>query len=173
MIASRRWFVARERAVLGALLGVGFPVLLASCQADTLYDSATSNVQPPTVMITEPAGGDSVQAGQNLALQVRASDQNGVSQIQINLTGAMQRTIVRSYIPASDSVVLDTAVAVPAGASGSLLVTARAQNSGGASATFGPVSVIVAAPDSASATVVTTASGVAIIEFRRRDTASF
>lgn len=173
MIASRRWFVARGRAVLGALLGFGLPILLGSCQADTLYDSTTPNAQPPTVTITEPSAGDSVQAGQSLALHVIATDQDGVAQIQINLTGAVQQTIVRSFSPASDSVALDTAVVVPSGTSGSLLVTARAQNVSGVSGLFGPVNVTVAAPDTVSAAVGTTARGGALFGVHRRDLAIF
>ncbi len=156
MIASRRWFVARGRAVLGFSLGLGLVIVLGSCQADTLYQAGTPNVQPPTIVITSPATGAAVQAGHTVPVRMVATDAAGVSQIVLTVSGALQQTIVKSYSPPRDSVVLDTVVVVPAGTSGNVQLRARAVNAGGASAEYGPVALAVSSTDVIAPTVTMT-----------------
>ncbi len=55
----------------------------------------------PDVQILDVEDGQSIQAGLNLSLRVRAQDPQGITQVRIDIGGAFSRTLTRSF-PAPD-----------------------------------------------------------------------
>ncbi len=92
-------------------------------------DSAALLVGGPDVQLLDVTNGQSVQAGLNLTVRVRAQDPLGINRIGLAVTGAFSTTIEKSVNPAADSIVLDTVIAIPSSARGAISVTASARNS--------------------------------------------
>lgn len=82
----------------------------------------------PDVQLLNLTSGQSVKAGLSLNLSAVARDPQGIAQISFELSGAFDTTLVRSVIPATDSIRADTTVAIPAGTSGTLQIAATARN---------------------------------------------
>ena len=82
----------------------------------------------PDVDLLDIEEGQTVQAGLNLSARVLAQDPLGIIQISMEITGVFQASIVKAITPTSDSVVLDTVIAIPAGIAGQILVSASARN---------------------------------------------
>ena len=99
----------------------------------------------PDVDLLDIEDGQTVQAGLNLSARVLAQDPVGIIQVSMEITGAFQASIVKAITPASDSVALDTVVAIPAGIAGEILVSASARNSLDVFGGDGPLTLIVIA----------------------------
>ena len=82
----------------------------------------------PDVELLDLEDGQTIQAGLNLSARVLAQDPLGIIQISLEITGAFQVSIVKEISPTSDSVALDTVVAIPAGIAGVIMVSASARN---------------------------------------------
>ena len=99
----------------------------------------------PDVDLLDIEDGQTVQAGLNLSARVLAQDPLGIIQVSMEITGAFQASIVKAITPASDSVALDTVVAIPAGIAGEILVSASARNSLDVFGGDGPLTLVVIA----------------------------
>ena len=136
---------------------------LAACRGDTLYDAPTTpgnqgNVPPPTVSVTLPTAGAQVLAGRTMRVRAVATDTLGITLLQVDIRGAATGTVVGRFDPPRDTVVLDTTIAIPAGVTGRVEVTATARNSLGGTATTAARSVSVGGIESTAPTVAVTAT---------------
>jgi DNA-binding beta-propeller fold protein YncE len=122
-------------------LAATITLLAFGCVADTLYDPTAPDVDPPVIEVIIPASGVQVQAGQRLPIQVAGSDQLGISSITIQVSGVVQQTIVVQFLPPRTAVQADTAVTLPAGASGTLQILATGVNTKGVQGSAQAVSV--------------------------------
>jgi hypothetical protein len=99
----------------------------------------------PDVELLDVEDGGSVQSGLNLSARIRAQDPLGIIQIRLDVTGAFNASIVRNITPPSDSVVVDTVIAIPAGISGEIQVSATARNNLDVAGQDGPITLTVLA----------------------------
>jgi len=106
-------------------------VALSGCEGDTLYDAVSPDVDPPVVGVLSPQDGADVQAGVRLPIQVSATDEEGVSSIILQITGAVTETITLQFTPPRTEVQADTAIMVPVGAEGTLQIRATGINTEG------------------------------------------
>lgn len=120
----------RANRLVGLLLMVGL-FALPGCEGDTLYDPVPSDVDPPDVEVLSPTNGAEIQAGQRLPIQVSAMDEEGISSITLQITGAVTETIVLQFTPPRTEVQADTAVVVPVGAEGNIQISATGLNTEG------------------------------------------
>lgn len=97
----------------------------------------------PDVQILDIEDGQSIQSGLNLSLRVRGKDPQGITQIRISIDGAFTNTLTRSFPEASDSVVVDTVVTIPAGITGAIELTAVGRNALDVSGQDGPITLNV------------------------------
>jgi hypothetical protein len=120
-------------------------IVVVAYDTDANFAADTSRLilGGPDVSLQNITAGQSIQAGLGLSLRVAARDPQGITQIQLNFTGAFTRQVVKQITPPSDSVVFDTTVVVPTAVSGPLSVTAVARNSLDVSAQDGPITVNV------------------------------
>lgn len=131
---------ATVAAALWALSAVG-------CDGDTLYDPVAPDVDPPEIQIVIPTTGVQVQAGQRVPIRVSGTDQEGVANITIRVTGVVQRTIFVQFVPPRTTAQADTAIVVPEGVSGSIQITASGVNTRGAQGEAQAVSLNVTDQD--------------------------
>jgi hypothetical protein len=122
--------------------------LLAGCDGDTLYDRASPDLVPPSVAILAPEAGDDVLAGQAVPIRVVAGDEDGVTSLEIRVSGSFTAAISRAYDPPLPVVEVDTTVTVPAEAEGPAIVSATAINTQGGVAEAEPIQINVALVDS-------------------------
>ncbi len=101
----------------------------------------------PDVRLFDLEEGQTVQAGLNLSARMIALDPLGIIQVRVDVTGAFQASIVRAITPPTDSVALDTVIAIPAGISGEIQVSASARNNLDVWGGDGPRNLIVVASD--------------------------
>jgi hypothetical protein len=127
------------------ILLVGSQVLVG-CREETLYDPIEPDRTPPEVAIELPVAGSSVESGARVPIRVAASDSTGVASVLITVAGVVSEAIAVDYDPASVSVLVDTAVVVPADSVGSLLIGASATNARGTNGLAPAVTVTVTAP---------------------------
>jgi hypothetical protein len=127
------------------ILLVGSQVLVG-CREETLYDPIEPDRTPPEVAIELPVAGSSVESGARVPIRVAASDSTGVASVLITVAGVVSEAIAVDYAPASVSVLLDTAVVVPADSVGSLIIGASATNARGTNGLAPAVTVTVTAP---------------------------
>ena len=123
----------------------------------------------PEVLFTNLVGGEVVQSGATLGLRVQARDGAGVRQVEITVTGVVTETILVPVSPVSDSLVVDTAVVIPAGVTGNMEITARAWNTLDVIGQAGPFTVAVtstAGGDNVPPTVQLTASSTERLELQ-------
>ena len=97
----------------------------------------------PDVQLLDMENGQSVQAGLNLTARVHANDPLGIISIRVNVGGAFKATVVKTISPAADSAVMDTVIAIPAGITGQITVTAIARNNLDVAGQDGPVTLNV------------------------------
>ena len=100
----------------------------------------------PEVLFTNLVGGEIVQSGATLGLRVQVRDGAGVRQVEITVTGiagVVPSLILTPISPVQDSLVLDTIVAIPAGVTGTMTITARAWNTLDVIGQAGPFTVTV------------------------------
>ena len=114
---------------------------------DSVGNSAADTVPlilgGPAVTFTNLVGGEVIQAGLTLGLGVQARDGAGVRQVEITVTGAVTETILVPISPVVDSLVLDTIVNIPAGVTGTMVITARAWNTLDVIGQAGPLTLTV------------------------------
>ena len=117
---------------------------------DTVGNSGADTVPlilgGPEVLFTNLVGGEIVQSGATLGLRVQARDGAGVRQVEITvtgITGVVPSLILKPISPVLDSLVLDTIVDIPAGAAGTMTITARAWNTLDVIGQAGPFTVTV------------------------------
>lgn len=104
-------------------------------------DTLVVQLGGPTVRILDLADGQTVQSGLTLNLSALVKDPEGVTSVRFNLDGAVTDELVRNFNPATDSTVVDTTVAIPAGAQGPFTLTARATNVLGLTGVDGPITL--------------------------------
>ena len=164
---SQLGYMMMGLGVLIMLVVLAVPILLvaglAACRGDTLYDAPTTpgnqgNVPPPTVSVTLPTAGAQVLAGRTMRVRAVATDTLGITLLQVDIRGAATGTVVGRFDPPRDTVVLDTTIAIPAGVTGRVEVTATARNSLGGTATTAARSVSVGGIESTAPTVAVTAT---------------
>ena len=116
---------------------------------DTVGNISTDTVDlilgGPDVDLLDIEEGQTVQAGLNLGMRVLAQDPLGIIEVSLQISGAFQASIVKAITPTSDSVALDTVVAIPAGIEGEISVSASARNSLDVLGGDGPVTLNVVA----------------------------
>jgi hypothetical protein len=91
-------------------------------------DTAKILIGGTKVEVLDIEDGQSVQAGLSLSVRVRGTDPDGILQLQIDVTGAFEETIVKSFNPPVDSAAMDTVVVIPAGTTGAISLVASARN---------------------------------------------
>lgn len=97
----------------------------------------------PRVRLFNVEEGQTVAAGLSLAIRIEANDPEGILSVQVTTAGSSQQTITRNFNPPLDSVSLDTALVIPAGATGPLDITASARSTLNIVGQDGPVNVTV------------------------------
>lgn len=90
-------------------------------------DTVEVSVGGPRVEILSPADGEPVQSGRSVGVQIMATDPSGISRVELTFSGVASGSWVFP-IGGRDSVVVDTAVTLPAGTAGRLELTAAAVN---------------------------------------------
>lgn len=93
----------------------------------------------PDVQLLNLVDGQPIQSGLGLNLSAVAKDPQGLLEVVFELSGALDTTLVRTFGAAVDSIRVDTTVAIPAGLSGALDVSARARNTADIVGGDGPV----------------------------------
>lgn len=132
-LGARRWS-------LPMLLGTA---LVFACDGKGLYDTTAPDVDAPVVEIVEPASGGEVLAGQRLPIRVHATDQEGVSSVTVQASGSVSHTLVFDFVPSRSEVQIDTAIAVPVAAAGSIQLSASSLNTRGVTGTAQSVTLSV------------------------------
>jgi hypothetical protein len=97
----------------------------------------------PDVQLLDLEDGQSIQAGLNLSLRARAQDPLGLLLMRVELRGAFEKTVTKSFATPTDSAVLDTVLAVPSGLEGTITVTALARNTLDVLGQDGPITLNV------------------------------
>jgi len=120
------------------------------CGGDTLYDSVSPETEPPDVQIVSPTTGAQVQAGQRVPITVSATDDQGVSSITLQVTGVVTQTIYLSFTPPRLQAQADTAISVPAGASGNIQIAASGLNTKGVEGQADAVALTVSSVDASA-----------------------
>jgi hypothetical protein len=110
---------------------------------NVVADSVAIVLGGPDVELLGLEENQTIQAGLNLSARVRAEDPVGIIQVQIEVGGAFQASVVKSINPASDSILLDTIILVPEDAIGPITVTAIARNNLDVTGQDGPITLNV------------------------------
>jgi len=125
-------------------------------------DTVRVQLGGPGVRILDLQDGQQVQAGLTLNLSALAKDPEAVTNLDFYLTGSVEATLRRTFNPATDSIVVDTTVAIPPEAEGPFTLTVRATNTLGLTGGDGPITINViqesTAVDSTAPTLELTAS---------------
>lgn len=109
----------------------------------TASDTVPLVLGGPNVQLLNIDEAQSIQAGLNLNLGVRARDPQGVTRVRISLTGAIDTVFTRDVLPARDSIQFDTILAIPPDLTGSLTVSASARNSLDVTGADGPFEITI------------------------------
>lgn len=120
-------------------------VIAADSSGNSSNSFVTLVLGGPDVEILDIIDGQSIQAGLGLAARIRAKDPLGIVQVRISITGAFDTTIVKAITPPTDSVVVDTVIAIPESAIGPMFVTATARNALDVAGQDGPLTLNVIA----------------------------
>lgn len=91
-------------------------------------DTATLFVGGPVVELLGFEDGDIVSSGADLTARIKASDPKGVNQLRLEVTGSVVGQIVKTLGTSQTSVQLDTAIAIPDTAAGSIVLRAGGRN---------------------------------------------
>ncbi len=118
------------------LLAIAF-----DAEGNLAADSVRLTIGGPRVTFLTPENGQQNKAGTGLGILVEAVDPEGILDLTIDVSGAFETKIEIPLSAAADSVRVDTVVVVPSTVSGTVRVTATAQNGLGISGQDGPVSV--------------------------------
>jgi len=123
----------RETAVLFAVAFDG--------QGNLAADSVQMVIGGPRVQFLTIEDNQQVQSGLSLNLQVEAVDPEGILDMVIQVTGVFERTINYTFTPPQDTVLVDTAVVIPAGVTGEIAVTATARSGLNVTGQDGPINL--------------------------------
>jgi DNA-binding beta-propeller fold protein YncE len=110
---------------------------------NVVADSVAIVLGGPDVELLGLEENQTIQAGLNLSARVRAEDPVGIIQVQIEVAGAFQASVVKSINPAADSILLDTVIMVPEDVVGPITVTAIARNNLDVTGQDGPITLNV------------------------------
>ena len=102
-------------------------------------DTVAMTIGGPRVTFLTLEDDQKIQSGLSLNLQVEAADPEGILDMAIQIEGVFETLIELSFNPPPQSVVVDTAVVLPAGLTGEVQITARARNGLAVSGQDGPV----------------------------------
>jgi hypothetical protein len=97
----------------------------------------------PDVKLLDIEDGQSIQAGLNLSARVQAKDPFGINQVRIDVSGTFAASFVKAVSPSADSVILDTIISIPAGATGPISIVATARNNLNVGGQDGPITLNV------------------------------
>ena len=106
-------------------------------------DTISVRLGAPEVQLFNLDDGGTRTAGLSLAILAEANDPEGVTRIQVDISGAFQETLLVQANPARATLTLDTAVVIPASARGPIQIVASAVNSAGIEGASDPVSLNV------------------------------
>ncbi|MDP2957921.1 MAG: hypothetical protein Q8N53_15950, partial [Longimicrobiales bacterium] len=118
-------------------------VIAADSAGNQSSDTVNLVLGGPDVEILDIVNGQTIQAGLGLTARVRAQDPLGITQVRIQITGAFDTVIVKAIVPPTDSVSVDTVVAVPVNVVGPIQITAIARNALDVAGQDGPLTMIV------------------------------
>ncbi|MDH5758841.1 MAG: hypothetical protein OEZ65_04580 [Gemmatimonadota bacterium] len=91
-------------------------------------DTVSVALGGPHVRVLDLVDGSTVQTGLALALRVEGTDPLGITQMRLDVSGAITQNIILNVSPPVDSVVLDTLVIIPNGVTGDITITGGARN---------------------------------------------
>ena len=106
-------------------------------------DTVRVQLGGPGVRILDLRDGQTVQAGLTLNLSALAKDPETISTMDFYLEGSVNQTLRRTFNPPTDSIVVDTTVAIPADAEGPFTLRVRATNTLGLTGGDGPITINV------------------------------
>ena len=113
------------------------------CGGDTLYDAVSPDYEAPVIEILNPGDGAAVLAGQRVPIQVSGTDEEGVSNITLRITGVVSETIFLQFSIPRVSVTADTAIVIPDGSSGTIQISASGVNTRGVEGQAAGVGLLV------------------------------
>ena len=132
-------------------------------------DSVSIIIGGPKVQFLTLEDNQQVAAGLSLNLQVLASDPEGILDLAIEISGAFSNTIRIPFNPPTDSILVDTAVVVPAGVTGIAEVTATARSTLDVTGQDGPITLEIVSSsvgDEVAPSVTLEASGNPRLEMK-------
>jgi hypothetical protein len=91
-------------------------------------DTASLTVGGPVIQLMGLKEGDVVSSGADLKATIKAADPKGVNQLRLEVTGFLERSVVKTLGASQASVQLDTAIAIPDTAAGPILLRAGGRN---------------------------------------------
>jgi hypothetical protein len=120
-------------------------------------------VSGPKVNIESPSPNDSITPGVNVGVQVHATDNDGITQIQVRVQGQsnwptpLDTTITQAFAGTSRDLVFNTSASIPANAPGRSRVTVSATAIDGSRqpGTANPISIFIRSAASIAAPLVT------------------
>jgi hypothetical protein len=136
-----------------SLMVLAGTVALSGCDGDTLYEVVPPDVDPPEVSVDFPLNGAEVQAGLRVPIRISATDDQGVSSLTVQISGAVNETITLDIVPPQEEVQADTAFTVPAGAQGSIQISASGTNTQGVQGSASRVTLSISVVDGISPSV--------------------
>jgi len=104
-------------------------------------DSVQLIIGGPRVQFLTIEDDQQLQAGLSLNLQVEAVDPEGILDMVLQVTGIFERTVQYTFTPPKDSVLVDTVLVIPSGATGEITVTAVARNGLNVTGQDGPINL--------------------------------
>jgi hypothetical protein len=127
-------------------------VIAFDSQGNLAADSVRVTIGGPRVQFVTIEDDQQIQAGLSLNLQVEATDPEGILDVVLQVEGAFKTKVEIPVNPPRDTVMVDTAVVIPAGITGSITVTATARNGLGVSGQDGPISLRIVSSTGADVT---------------------
>lgn len=126
---------------------------LGACDGDPIFEGEDV-VAPPRVEFREGPTTERAIHGGEIRLVVDARDEFvGVQSVSVRFSGVLEGEFSRTFDPERDSVVVDTALAVPFGVSGLVEFVATASNRFAVGTESDTVSVLIVVEDTVSPTV--------------------
>ncbi len=120
-------------------------------QGNIASDSLQLIIGGPRVQFLTIEENQEIQAGLSLNLQVVAMDPEGVQEVVIEIEGAFANRLRFPVNPPVDSILVDTAVVIPAGITGEITATAEARNGLGVPGQDGPIPLLIVSSQIADA----------------------
>ncbi|NJD19986.1 MAG: hypothetical protein FIA95_11990 [Gemmatimonadetes bacterium] len=106
-----------------------YVVVQASDSAGNIAaDTASLSVGGPVVQLPGFVDGAIISSGADLKATVKAADPKGVNQLRLEITGSLERALVKSLGTSQTAIQLDTAIAIPDTAAGPIVLRAGGRN---------------------------------------------